>query len=418
LYTDIATRREISRDRDFMKSGKNNRLLISKIVYTLVIVFIFLLGKEIPLYRIDVLAYMDKAIDADTILVQTIGADMNRCSLFALGISPYMVASIFVQVLYLFRGREIRKKTSPVKMNKLIMKIMLLLAVIMALVRVKELHFCVVGNSLIFARIIAVLEMITGAMVILYLSVRNKKYGIGGQSMLIFVNVIDGILESLRKQDVEQLQIPIIMSLVILLVVMVMENAEKRIPVQRISIHNIYGDKNYLAIKLNPIGVMPAMFSTAVFMIPQLLVSVARWCFPDDANIGWLKDHLVLTEPFGIVVYALILYIMTIGFSRIMLSPDELTEHFLKNGDSLCDIHAGKDTKKYLSRVITRISFFSATVMSICLCGPLVLYLTGNIESSFLALSTSVMMLAGLGNNMYDEVAAIRNLDAYHSFIL
>ena len=70
----------------------------------------------------------------------------------------------------------------------------------------------------------------------------------------------------------------------------IMENTEFRIPVQRISIHNIYADKNYMAIKLNPIGVMPAMFSAAAFMIPTLIITALTWAFPENTSILWWQS--------------------------------------------------------------------------------------------------------------------------------
>ena len=133
---------------------------------------------------------------------------------------------------------------------------------------------------------------------------------------MIFVNVIDGINVMLQGYDIQQLAVPLIISFVVIVIMIVMENAEKRIPVQRISIHNIYADKNYLAIKLNPIGVMPAMFSMAFFMLAQLFVSVIFWFLPENSYVLWWQDNMELSEPFGIAVYILILYCLTIGFSR------------------------------------------------------------------------------------------------------
>ena len=197
----------------------------------------------------------------------------------------------------------------------------------------------------------------------------------------------------------------------------ILENSEKRIPLQRISIHNIYADKNYLAIKLNPIGVMPVMFSTAFFMLPQLLVNGLAWLFPGQETILWWQENLVLSKPLGVAVYIAVLYGLTIGFSRVFLNPSEITEQFLKSGDSLVGIHAGRDTKRYLSRNITRISLFSATALSLCLSVPMVMRLNGYMDESLTALPTSIMMLTGIWSNLYRETLAIRDMDAYEPFI-
>ncbi len=402
--------------REMNMGRKNNELLKGKILYTILILLIFLLGKGIPLYMIDVNAYTEKQMNAESLFLHTLGSDLNQCSIFALGISPYMISSVLVQVLYSLRGTDYKKKTSPIKINRLIMHMTLLVSIFMAIIRVNSLEFKTDVN-LNIVRLVAVLEMVTGAILIIYISARNKKYGIGGQSAIIFVNIISGIINVMGENSGQELVLTLVISLFVMGVFVIMENAEKRIPLQRISIHNIYSDKNYLAIKLNPIGVMPAMFSTAFFMIPQFVVGVLRYIWLDNDKLAWIKENMMLTKPFGVAVYVFILYVMTIVFSRIMINPSEYTEQFLKSGDSICDIHAGKDTKRYLSKVIMYISFTSATVMSICLCLPLLLQLKGIINSSLMMLPSSIMMLTGIGCNLYNEVKAVNNLEAYKQFI-
>ena len=121
---------------------------------------------------------------------------------------------------------------------------------------------------------------------------------------------------------------------------------------------NIYADKNYLAIKLNPAGVMPAMFSSAFFLLPQILISYMVIFFPSNKALVWLQEQLYLTELGGIIIYIFILYILTISFSFVFINPKDVTDQFLRNGDSFLDIHLGKDTIRYLRGVIWRTSIF------------------------------------------------------------
>ena len=100
-------------------SSKKNRLLIGKIIYTIMIILIYLLCKNIPLYKINIDFYFGKQSDGSNLLLQTLGGDANQCTLFALGISPYMIASIFIQVIMSFRSAEYKQRTSPIKINKL-----------------------------------------------------------------------------------------------------------------------------------------------------------------------------------------------------------------------------------------------------------------------------------------------------------
>lgn len=400
-----------------MQFGRKDSILKYKLLYTALVLFIYLLGKNLPLYGIDLSAYANQTLDTATLLIQAISGDVYRRSVFALGISPYMMASILVQMVVAFRSADAKARISPKKKNYIMLELTLIFALFQAVLQVRNLSFAVTGQRLMLAQAVSVVEMIAGAMIILWLSEQNKKYGVGGQTALIFVNILEGIVAILTKGSMESLVIPLLISLIVIMIMVILENAEKRIPVQRISIHNIYADKNYLAIKLNPIGVMPVMFSTAFFMLPQLLVTGLEWLFPGQETIIWWQENLVLTKPLGVIVYIVILYALTIGFSRVFLNPTETTEQFLKSGDSLAGIHAGRDTKRYLSRNITRISLFSATALSLCLSVPMVMQLNGYMDNSLSALPTSIMMLTGIWSNLYREVLSIRDMDAYEPFI-
>lgn len=400
-----------------MGLNRKESILKYKLLFTALVLLLYLFGKNMPLYGIDLSAYVNRTLDTEALLIQAISGDVFRCSVFALGISPYMMSSILVQMVVACRSADAKARISPKKKNRVTLELTFVFALFQALFRVRELAYAVTGAQLLLAQVVSATEMVAGAMIILWLADQNKKYGVGGQTALIFVNILDGIAALLTECSPESLVIPLLVSFLVIMFMVVLENAEKRIPLQRISIHNIYADKNYLAIKLNPIGVMPVMFSTAFFMLPQLLVNGLAWLFPGQETILWWQENLVLANPLGVVVYIVILYGLTIGFSRVFLNPSEMTEQFLKSGDSLVGIHAGRDTKKYLSRQITRISFFSATMISLCLGIPMALRLNGYMDDSLAALPTSIMMLTGIWSNLYRETLAIRDMDAYKRFI-
>ena len=400
-----------------MQTDKREHVFIEKLIYTFLILLVYIVGKSLPLYGIDVAAYMNKAVEAEDLLIQTVSGDLYQCSILALGISPYMISSITVQLVLACRNEDVRKRISPKKKNRFILFATFSIAVVQSVMHVYDLQFDAKMQMMPLTYIVAVIEMVTGVMVIIWLSSRNKKYGIGGQTTLILVNIIDGIKATLQGHEVQELILPIAVAFMGMAIMLCMENTEKRIPLQRISIHNIYADKNYLAIKMNPIGVMPAMFSTAFFMLPQLLITILLWLFPDNRNLLWWQGQLSLSEPIGIIVYIVILYCLTIGFSIVFVNPKDITEQYLKSGDSFENIHAGRDTRRYLAGTIGRISVFSATIMSICLGIPLFLQYRGNIDSSLVMLPSSIMMLTGIWCNLYREAESVRNLEAYKPFI-
>ena len=378
-----------------------------------------MLGRRIPLYGINTSVYAVMSMNAEELLMQTIGGDAHQYSVFAIGISPYLLSTFFVNIIMACKNSDSKAKTSPSKINKISLALTITLTVVQALIHVKELKFEPVGNAniFLFVKIVAILEMVTGVMIIVWLVDRNKRYGIGGQTVLIYINILEGILSTVSGHGSQSLAVPMFVSVVIMEIVVIMENTEKRIPVQRVSIHNIYADKNYLAIKLNPIGMIPLMFSTAFFMLPQMILFLLAFLFPNHSEIMWLQENITLTRPMGIVVYIGCLYLLTISFSLIFISPGDITEQFLKSGDSILDLQAGADTKRYLTGTICRMGFFSATIMSICVGIPLFLQWQGNIDGNLAMLPTSSMMMTGIWCNLYREYVTIQNYDAYQSLL-
>ena len=396
------------------KSGKRESIIKYKLLYTAIILLVYMLGRSLPIYGIDMAAYTGKAVDAGELLEQTISGD--RHSLFALGISPYMIASILVQMVTALRRAGSKEKISPLRTNRVMLALTFTFAVFQAATQVQELPFRPMWLPIELVKLVAAAELVAGVAMILWLSARNKKYGIGGQTALIYINIIDGSLTNLTRHELRELAAPLCVAVAALIIMNVMESAEKRIPVQRISIHNIYSDKNYLAIKLNPVGVMPVMFATAFLMLPRLLLTGLGYLFPESMGLIWWQENLEMDRPLGIAAYIFTLYLLTIVFALIFINPGEMAEQLLKSGDSLLDIHAGRETRKYLSREVRRLSFLSATVMSLCLCVPMLLQLRG-VERTLAMFPASVMMLTGIWYNLKEEFVAVKGYDAYRPFI-
>lgn len=395
---------------------KKERIMRYKLAYTGLILFIYIIGRCMPLYKVDVSVYTT-VVDVEDVLMQTIGGNAYRSSVFALGIFPHMISTLLVQIFMALRGLFIKVRVSPKKISRISVALALIIAILQSLVQVPALKFIVTGRELLEAQSIAMVETITGAMIIMWLSNRNAKYGVGGRMILGIVNILEGMISTIVGHSLQKLVVPLAVSVVVLIIVLLMENAEKRIPVQRISIHNIYADKNYMAIKLNPAGVMPVMFATALFMLPQLLFSFLADLFPQQPEILWCQENMSLTRPLGIIVYIICEYLLTIGFSLLMISPKDITEQFLKSGDSIVDLHAGRDTRRYLRKVMWWISLFSATILGACVAVPLILQLSGDLDSMLVMLPSSIMMLTGLWCMVYRELIAIRNYDACQPFL-
>lgn len=395
-----------------MQLRQKENVLKYKLVYTGMIFLAYILGKSIPLYGIDLSVHGNQSADAEAILMQMISGDAFRSSIFALGIFPMMISGILVQLAMAVRNLFSKTRISPRAMGNLSAIVTMVIAVLQTFTKIPELQFAVAEEMLDVARFLAGIEMVTGAMFIVWLSGRNGKYGVGGRMAFGLVNILERIAAILLNYPVRRLLLPVTIAMVMMMITMILENAEMRIPVQRVSIHNVYADKNYMAIKLNPVGVMPVMFTSAVFMLPQLLISLLAAFFPQHTGVLYWKEHMTLTQPMGILIYILCEYLLTIGLSMLTISPKEITDQFLKSGDSIVNLHAGRDTRRYLRRVVWCISFFSATVMGVCVVVPLILEMKGSADSTLAMLPISVMMMSSFWCNISRELISIHKYDS------
>ena len=392
--------------------------LIQKTIFTLIIMIIYLIGRGLPLYGIDMSAYRDEAVLAtEDLLSQTIGGDAYKISLFALGISPYMFSMLLVQIVSACRSSDAKTRTSQKKMSEYTVIITLIWATVQAYMQVPDLIYRVPESELLLAQCVSGLQLVVGAFLILWLATRNAKYGIGGQTILIFVNILDSLVSVLKSVPFEELAIPLAIGIAAMVGTIILENSEYRIPMQRISIHNIYSDKNYIALKLNPIGMMPVMFAVAFFALPQLITRVIMSLNPGSIKAAWYFENMSLYRPLGVVVYILILYFLTILFSFVFINPRDITENLMKSGDSITNLRVGQQTRAYIRKKVLQLSLLSATFMSIAIGIPMVLQLQGYVAQEVMTLPSIMMALAGINCNLYRTYIAVRDYDAYVPFI-
>lgn len=379
-----------------LKIMKKEHIFWNKLIYTFLIVLLYLVGRKIPLYGVDTSVYQNGGLDVDSILSQMIAGDAQRNSVFALGVSPFVTASIFMQVYSNYRKKSDRGSLGLGLNNKFTVILTLVVALVQAIWHLFELVFRVQGIAYAGACVIATAEMVTGVMIIMWLSVQNKRYGIGGRTAIIYVNILDGMVTTFRQRELKELIIPLLIGLVVIWVMGMMENAQLRFLLQRISIHSVYSDKDYLAVKLNPVGVMPIMYASALFS----LIPLER------------------THPVGIIVYLVMICVLTIGLSGVFLNLDDVADELQKGGDSIMEVRAGKDTRKYLSVKLRLVSCFSAVVLCTCVGVPLVLQAAGVVDAGLSMFPVSVMMMVGMWMSMNEERKALDCMEKYRDDII
>lgn len=404
-----------------MKNNKlvfdSNNIIFQKILFSIIIVLIYIIGKSIPIFGIDTSVDTFEDFNIQMLLFNSISGDRYQISVFTLGVFPYMISSLVIQIIMSSMNSDRKSRISQKKVNNISLILMLAITCIQSFFKLEELQFAFDGTQVVIVKTVAFFEMIAGAFVILWLSDRNSKYGIGGQTLIIFINILDVLIMSIQENGLKNSIVPLLISCLIMLVVIIMENAEKRIPVQRIGIYSIYNEQNYIAIKVNPVGIMPVMFTSAVYMLVQFVVTALYKIFPENVFFTKVFENIGLSSIFGVIVYIVILYLLTISMAFVFISPKEITDQLLKNGDSIIGLHAGDDTRRFLSKQLLLFSLLSSSIMSLCILIPMVLNMFGLISSSASAIPTSVMMMTGMMYNLLQEITAIKSYDLYKPFI-
>ena len=400
-----------------MKKKAKEPILLYKILYSLMVMFVYMIGRNIPLYGVDVEAYRDVDINAQSIIIQAVSGDMKNCSIFILGLWPYMLASMLIVLVVAIATLDKTRRISPKKVNIWTVTLMLIIGILQAYERVQNYIYKVDGTALIQAKTIAFVELIAGMLIVVYLGDRATKYGICGKTSVFLVNIVDGMMTMLVGQPFRKLWLIIVIGIIEIAVMLVLENTEKRIAVQRVSIHNIHADKNYIAYKMNPVGVTPMMFASAAFILPQSVFGLLNKMFPESGTIEWIYHRMNLTSVLGVWVYIAIIVILTIAFSFIMLTPGKTAEDLLKSGDSILGVYAGRETKRYLQGCVLSFSLISSVVIGICVGVPLFLQFGGYINSKLAMFPCSIMMFTGIWISFGREAEVYRNMDRYEPFI-
>ena len=401
-----------------MKKHYFPKTLVQKLIFTFVIMAAYLIGRELPLYGVDLNAYDTFRNSNTDLIMQTIGGDRYKTSLLALGISPFMFSTLFVQMIVAVKSADSKSHTSPKKITRATLGLMVIWAVIQAYFTTQSTIYLYDGGvQLILAKLISGVELVTGAFVILWMATRNGKYGVGGQTILIYVNILDSVVNTVKSVELSQLKVIGIISVIALVFTIIFENTEYRIPMQRISIHSIFSDKNYIPIKLNPIGMMPVMFSSAFFQLPVYIFSALNTAFPDNKDFQWIADNMDTSHTLGIGIYVVVLYVITIVFSFIFISPKNLAESLQKTGDSITGLKAGRKTRAYISHRLFVIAVFSASFLSIFIGLPLYYQWQGKLPASVVSLPSILIAMASINCNLYREFKAVKEYDAYVPFL-
>ena len=423
--------------------------LRNKILFTLGIIIIYRIGSFIPTPGVDYtvvqqcVGKMNNASENFIGLVNLFsGGAMLQLSIFALGVMPYITASIVIQLLRVviprFEALHKEGQSGEAKLTQYTRYLTIGLAVlqsttILVTARSGALfnYQCsqVVPDGSVWNLVVMVLIMTGGTGLIMWMAELVTDKGLGqGMSILIFMSICSGFLPQLWEigwgtngTDGNWGKFAAVVGtlLVIMILVIYVELAQRRIPVQytrRMIGRKMYGGSStYLPLKINMSGVIPPIFASSILAVPTL---IAQFGNSDQSWVKWINSNLAnTTSVWYIALYALMIVFFCFFYTEITFNPDETADNMKQYGGFIPGIRAGSATSNYLSYVMNRLNTVGAVYLLFVALIPTVLIMALNLNTKLPFGGTTILIIAGVGLDTLRQAKAQPEQFQYAGFL-
>lgn len=416
----------------------------NKLLLTLLLLFIYRLGCWIPLPGIDLSIFQEVTGDEGSgflaLLSAISGGALANGAILALGVSPYITASIIIQLMTIAvpaleklskeGGEEGRKKINYyTRWIALVLSLAQAIGIVVAFESYlsPDILWTGASNFAIGAMIVVILT--AGGMFTVWLGERITDLGIGnGMSLLIFVGILSSassaILSSIMQvgTDIDYLWNLLVFAVALLLVfvfIIIMDLAERRIPVQyakQIKGRKMYGGQStYIPVRVNGSGVLPIIFASALITFPQLISSIF---WPDS---DWYANVLGTDSWAYIVLTALLILFFAYFYAQITFNSEDISRRIQQNGGFIPGIRPGKPTTEYLKRISHRITLFGAIFLAVIALVPSLVFKgidissTGSLVNAFSA--TGLMIIVSVALEFEKRLDAQLMMRSYKGFL-
>ena len=404
--------------------------IAKKVLVTLLFVLLFRWGVMLTIPGVTIVP--SEAFDSGSFLgiMNTLGGGgLSNFSIFALGVSPYITASIIIQLL---SSDVIPSLTSLNKQGEKgrikVEKITRLLTIVIAIVQsISVILALSAQGSLdlgeftgVSGMIILTMIMVSGSIITLWIADQITMSGVGnGTSIIIMVGIVAGIpalisgsynqfigsaLSSERIMlGIMDFLFYIVFTFSLVWLIAFFETSQRRLPIQQTGQGlNLINDKQtYLPIKVNPAGVIPVIFASAIMSLPG---TIAQF-FPETEASNWVIVNFSLQKSFGLLFYSLLLVSFTFFYSHININSQETADNFQKSSTFIIGIKPGKETEAYISKVVTRLAFMGAAVLTGLAIMPYILGSFG-VPKSIAVGGTSMIILVSVAIDTWEQLEA------------
>ena len=418
-----------------------------KLLFTVFIIAMFRLGAALPIPGVsehNVTVCLDQASSSSGGLFQLVnllsGGALLKLSVFALGIMPYITASIILQLLVkvIPRLETLRQEgqSGQAKITQYTRYLTVGLAIlqstgIVALARSGNLisgcSVPLIPSPTVFTITTMVITMTAGTAVIMWLGELITDRGVGnGMSLMIFTQVIAVIpgemLAIYRTKKAFVFLLVLSVGVAIIAFVAFMEQAQRRIPVQyakRMVGRKMYGGSStYIPLKVNQAGVIPVIFASSMLYIPQLAAQLFGSSTNPQAWVQWVDSHLVRGDsPDYMLLFFLLIVFFTYFYVSITFDPVEVADNMKKYGGFIPGIRPGRPTAEYLGYVLTRLTAPGSVYLGIVALIPMIAIGLVGASQQFPLGGTSILIAVGVGLDTVKQIESQLQQRNYEGFL-
>ncbi|AVX11917.1 preprotein translocase subunit SecY [Stutzerimonas stutzeri] len=374
------------------------------------------------------------------------GGALERMSLFALGIMPYISASIIMQLMTAVSPQLEQLKKEGEAGRRKISQYTRYGTLVLAIVQAVGMSVGLAGQGVAFSNdfgfyFVAITTFVSGAMFMMWLGEQITERGVGnGISMLIFAGIVAGLpgalgqsFESARQGDINIIALLAVGLLAVAIIgfVVFIERGQRRIAVhyaKRQQGRKVFAAQtSHLPLKVNMAGVIPAIFASSILLFPA---SLGQW-FGQSENMGWLADisqAIAPGQPLNILLFSAGIIFFCFFYTALMFNPKDVAENLKKSGAFIPGIRPGEQSARYIDGVLTRLTMFGALYMTAVCLLPQFLVVAANVPfylggTSLLIVVVVVMdfmsqVQSHLMSHQYDSLMKKANLKGYGSGML
>ena len=365
--------------------------LFSRLKFLFLAIVVYRIGTHIPVPGINPVqleALFNQ--NSDTILGMFnmfSGGALERMSILALGIMPYISASIIMQLMTAVSPQLEQLKKEGEAGRRKISQYTRWGTLALASVQATGMSVGMASQGLFFdggvyTLFVAISSLVTGAMFMMWLGEQITERGIGnGISMLIFAGIVAG-LPSAIAQSIEQarqgelnilvLLMVLILAFAVIWLIVLIERGQRRITINYAKRQQgrrmMQAQSSHLPLKINMAGVIPAIFASSILLFPA---SIAQWFSQSSEGASWLQDVAFLIgpgQPLNIILFTILIVFFCFFYTALMFNPKEVADNLKRSGAFLPGIRPGEQTAKYIDKVLTRLTLFgSAYMAAVCL---------------------------------------------------